>query len=302
MKKIILLLALVSSSSALAFTRSSSIKMLDDNETNYASNYTATTSSSGGGGGGSVMDFYNSLTRNEFKPTFASSGTCSSIPASVKKAYEEAVAFTKSCAAARIPENKKIAINDYSGDGAPAMFIFDTKGNCIRSLPITWGAGNPRTGALEACSTENSRKTPPGFHITARHRYGAKYNESNSLGLAGLCGQNSLGDRGILIHAARRPGTGSSWGCTGVPYDSFEEVKSLLGVGSLVYNYFGSSPRSNCSDRSGFEPTCDPENLAYQAAEESRGVEVRRQYRPSSGGSSGGSSGSSSGSRRKGTR
>ncbi|UOF01142.1 hypothetical protein [Bdellovibrio reynosensis] len=290
MKKLILFIVIVSSSSAYAFTRSNSISMLDDDGTDYTSNYTSKpAATSGGGGSGSTgPGIYDELNRYEpFRNAFAQEGSCDHVPTQVRKAFSEAVDFSKSCGAARLAPGKKIAINDYSGQGHSLMYIFDQNGSCIKAIPISWGGGNPRTGRMEACSTENSRKTPPGFHITAAHRNGAKYNQYNSLGLAGLCGQNSLGERGILIHGSRGVGRGSSWGCTGVP--NFSEVNQLLGVGSLVYNYFGSKGQNNCSDPSGFEPRCEPEALAYQAANESHGGGVSREYRGSSSGRANGS-------------
>ncbi|XGC80161.1 hypothetical protein ACES2L_12595 [Bdellovibrio bacteriovorus] len=297
MKKLILFISLVSSSSVLAFTRSTSVRMLDDDKTDYTSNYTSTKSSSSGGGSGGP-GIYDELNNYEpFRKAFSGSGSCNNVPAHVKKALTEAIEFSNSCPTARLAPGKRIAINDYSSQGPAQMYIFGKDGHCLKAIPISWGGGNPRTGRMEACSTENSRMTPPGFHITARHRYGARYNENNSIGLAGLCGQNSLGERGILIHASRSQGTGSTWGCTGVPGSDFNEVQDMLGVGSLVYNYFGSKNQNNCSDSSGFEPRCEPENLAYQAASEATGRAVRREYSTGSGGGGRSRSNSRSGAR-----
>lgn len=215
-------------------------------------------------------------------------GSCSNVPSQVQKALQESQSFSQSCPTARLAAGKYYVINDYSGLEGPAMYIFAPDGNCVKSVPITWGNG--AGGAIKACSTDSSHQTPPGFHMTARHD-GAAYNQSNCLGLAGLSGQNSLGERGVLIHPAQQPGTASSWGCTGVPMDQFSEIQQMLGVGSLVYNYFGDNPdTSGCSDTSGFKPTCEPEAEAVQAESEATGMRASG-YRaaPSGGGSRGGS-------------
>lgn len=193
------------------------------------------------------------------------SDACPGLPTKVVHAFEEALDFSESCPAAKLAPGKYIAVNNYTSFSDPRMYIFNTEGRCIDSVPISWGMGSDHTGRLEACSTENSKKTPPGFHITVPHRYGARYNESNSLGLAGLSGQNSLGERGILLHGVRVAGRSNTWGCTGVPFDQFASLKEMLGTGSLVYNYFGQEAQRNCSRDAGFAPpACEPEPLAYE--------------------------------------
>jgi hypothetical protein len=119
---------------------------------------------------------------------------------------------------------------------------------------------------MAACSTKSSKKTPPGFHITAPHTGGTAYSEAESIGLAGLSGQKSLEARGILIHKAEQPGTASSWGCTGVANDKFDEIKKMLGYGSLVHNFFGKPPKLNCDSQAGADDKCEPEAAARTAA------------------------------------
>lgn len=211
-------------------------------------------------------------------------GTCTSVPDHVKVAYTEAQAFSAKCTYAKLAKGKVIAVNDYTGVGAPTMYIFDQSGECLMASPISWGMGLERNRRLEACSTPNCRKTPPGFHLTARHN-GARYNDSNSLGLAGLSGQDSLGVRGVLIHAKRRPGAGNTWGCTGVPAGDFFKIKQLLGVGSLVYNKFSDPPNPNCGDDAGVTPTCKPEPAAIRAANQARGGSPQFLVSPSESGS-----------------
>ncbi|KYG67606.1 hypothetical protein AZI85_17145 [Bdellovibrio bacteriovorus] len=220
----------------------------------------------------------------------ATGGGCGSVPSHVKTAFSEAKRFTQTCSYAQLAPGKMIAVNDYSGDGRPTMYIFDQDGNCVKGFPISWGVGSDRSGRLEACSTENSRKTPPGFHLTATHN-GARYNSSNSLGMAGLSGQDSLGQRGVIIHGTSPAGTSNTWGCTGVNYEDLSTVMKTLGVGSLVYNYFGGARASNCSDNSGMErpAQCQPEAAAVAAAR-SNGVSSSKysgksKYSTSSGGS-----------------
>ncbi|WII70574.1 L,D-transpeptidase [Bdellovibrio sp. 22V] len=277
MKKLILILSILIAGDAFAFTRR--VKTIDANDDSNQVKMAQATSVPAT----PVSSFFQ-----------LGAGDCGPLPSQVKKAFSEAQHFTNTCATARLAPGKRIAINDYSGDGPPRMYVFNQEGKCIRAMPISWGVGSDRSGRMEACSTDNSKKTPPGFHITARHLYGSRYNDNNSIGLAGLCGQNSLGDRGILIHGAANPGTASSWGCTGVPFSEFQDLKELLGVGSLVYNYFGDTPSRNCSDNSGFEPRCDPEPLAVNAAAQASGGRAKYNYRTKSGG--GGSYGGSGGS------
>ncbi len=192
---------------------------------------------------------------------------CSNTPAEITKVLQEMQDFSKSCPQARLEPGKMIMINDYSGKTMPPVgYVFDQSGKCVQSMPITWGVGSDNSGKMEACSTKDTLKTPPGAHKTVAHTGGpsGKYNQSNSLGLAGLSGQKSDSLRGILIHAAEQPGTASSWGCTGVPAEYFANLQQKLGTGSLVYNYFGENPTKNCSDDAGFErpPKCDPEASA----------------------------------------
>lgn len=258
MRKIIFILLVLfvsNAQSAALFGRPN--KVIDSNDSSGSSSY-----SSGGG--------YSPASYS------ASGGSCGSVPSHVKSAYAKARSFADSCPTAKLAVGKYVAINDYSGDGRPSMYIFDQTGGCVKSVPISWGvgAGSAKNGKLEACSSDTSHKTPPGFHITAAHRGGQRYNESNSLGLASLSGQNSLGDRGIVIHGKQPAGASNTWGCTGVPFGDFAQIKRLLGVGSLVYNYFGDTPNNNCSTNAGESPTCQPEALAVNAAQEARGERI----------------------------
>jgi|GEM_PF-2121801 len=232
-------------------------KVIDSNDTN---------SSSG-------SSYYGASSPASYSFANKGGGYCGAVPAHVKQAFAEAKSFSQSCSYARLSAGKMIAINDYSGDGKPTMYLFEQDGSCAKAVPISWGVGSDRSGRLEACSTDNSKKTPPGFHLTAVHN-GKRYNSSNSLGLAGLSGQDSLGARGVVIHGKSPAGASNTWGCTGVPFKDLATIKEMLGVGSLVYNYFGHGKNPNCSDNSGAErpPTCDPEPAAVAAAAQANGV------------------------------
>lgn len=199
-----------------------------------------------------------------------SGGDCITVPSHVLKAYETAKKFSDSCAAASLSPGKKIVINDYSGQGRETMYIFDQNRRCIDSMYISYGDGSGATKSESStsCSSGGSGKTPAGMHITGPHS-GKSYNGKNSLKLAGLSGQGSAG-RQILIHASKwgLP-AGVSQGCTGVPQNKLNKVMGLLGYGSLVYNYFGSEPKSRgCGNNAGAEkpPVCEPEGYAKQIA------------------------------------
>jgi hypothetical protein len=164
-------------------------------------------------------------------------------PPQVKAAFDEAIAYRASCGAAQRGTQQKIAINDYSSQSnPPSMYIFDLQGNCLGKTAVTYGNGAGRVKP-QPCHINGSHLTPAGFHLTAYHD-GGKYGANNALGLVGLEGQNSVG-RGVIIHPAKSPGTASSWGCSGVGFDAFNAVKSTLGFGSLVYNYFGNTGAPN---------------------------------------------------------
>ncbi len=61
-----------------------------------------------------------------------------------------------------------------------------------------------RSKGIRACSAPNGNLTPPGFHITTVHSRGKKYGPNDSIGLAGLSGQDSLyPDRGRKSTASR---------------------------------------------------------------------------------------------------
>lgn len=204
-------------------------------------------------------------------PTLARAQCSASPPSHVQEALEETRKFMMSCSTAQIGDDKHILINDYSGQSMPPkMYVFTKTGNCIREMEITWGVGQSGSGTANgkpaACSEKSTQQTPPGYHITAKHAGGERYNENNSIGLAALSGQKSLGDRGILIHGAEQPGTASSWGCTGVPNDKFDDLKKLVGYGSLVNNYFGKPANINCGNKAGGDDKCEPEEAARNAA------------------------------------
>jgi hypothetical protein len=200
------------------------------------------------------------------KPTtsmsnYLSSGTMSScsangsVPPSVMAAYHEAQEFRDRCAPAQRGANQKIAISDFS-NMVPTMWIFDSNGNCLKKTAITYGNGNGR-GQPQACSDDGEHLTPPGFHLTCMHS-GPKYAtatspgyvQNDALGECSLEGQGSVG-RGVVIHRAQAPGTASSFGCSGVCEACFDEVKATLGLGALVYNYFGNSFDPSCRNKGG---------------------------------------------------
>jgi hypothetical protein len=169
----------------------------------------------------------------------------------VAKARDEAIKFRNECAIAQRGDNQKIAVNDFSSGNTPYMYIFNVKGECLYKTAVSYGNGAGPVRPLP-CSRDGSKLTPPGMHITAPHRNGTTYNEGNSTLMVGLEGQQSAG-RGILVHYAQSPGTASSWGCSGVgPYD---QVRKVLGYGSLVYNYFGDTPLApGCGNGAGMGP------------------------------------------------
>lgn len=236
----------------------------------------------------------------------ATSGSCGNIPSQVQAAFKESVAFSNSgCGPAKLAPGKYIAVNDYSRQNgyAPAMYIFDQNGKCVKSVPVSWGV--PASGRspsnydmskkIPACSTDGSNLTPPGFHLTTKHD-GGKYDSSNSVGLAGLCGQPSS-DRGVVIHAAHGvAGRYRTQGCPAVPEGDLRQIMNFLGEGSLVYNYFGPNPLKDCSSDAGFKPTCNPEPEAYVAAKNA-GVNAVRPfgYGTGSGGGRGNSNSNNSG-------
>ncbi len=165
---------------------------------------------------------------------------CGNVAEHVKNAFEESIAFRNGCALAQRGDNQKIAINDYSAKSVPPMmFIFDLQGNCLGKTAVSYGNGAGR-GAPQACHRNGSHLTPAGFHLTSFHDGGDKYGPHNSFGMVGLEGQGSVA-RGVITHVARSPGTASSWGCTGVGGEAFNAVKSTLGHGSIMYNYFENS-------------------------------------------------------------
>lgn len=236
-----------------------------------------------------------------------------SIPPSVDAARKEAMDFRTKCGAANRGDKQKVVINDYSCDGTPTMWIFDTAGNCIAKTAISYGNGVNGEGASKACpqgcADGGEHLTPPGFHLTGDHPNSAesKYNSSNSMEMIGLEGQKSSGSsRGILIHKAASQGGPSSWGCSGVCYDCFDKVKSLLGFGALVYNYFGATPApSTCSNHAGMNhgTSCQLDRSAPEINPLStpQATTLQDNFMPSSrggGSNGGGGSSGSSGSRR----
>jgi hypothetical protein len=170
-------------------------------------------------------------------------------PTQVQSALREAKEFLNKCSLARRGNNQKIAINDYSGGSTPMMYIFDLDGNCLGRTAVSYGNGAGKVKP-QPCSDNGAHLTPAGFHLTSTHN-GAKYSGDRAIGLIGLEGQNSVA-RGVIIHPAKSPGTASSWGCSGVGYEAFNAVKSTLGEGSLVYNFFGQATGpSSCRNNPG---------------------------------------------------
>jgi hypothetical protein len=208
----------------------------------------------------------------------APSGTCTSVPAQAKKAFEKALAFSKSCKYAKLTADKKIAISDYSAK-TPTMYVFNQNGTCIDSMKIDWGRGPGanKSGdrSITSCSSGGSYRVPAGMHKTTFHD-GATWPKEVSMGMAGLSGQNSYG-RAVLIHPSRagnNAGGPYSIGCTGVPLNKFQNLKSMLGYGSLVYNYFGDDGRrgAGCANNKGQEVTCGPaESVSGAGASGGRG-------------------------------
>jgi hypothetical protein len=213
-----------------------------------------------GGGAGSPGAGFNSGTGSTGQPgygsAFVGSGkleTCEleSLPSHIRGALSQAKNFKNTCRAADRGPNQPIAINDYTCIGRvarPTMYIF-VGDKCYRTA-VSYGNGGGR-GCPLPCNDDGDHMTPAGFHLTGTHSGGAsgKYDDRNSLLMVGLENQGS-GGRGILIHAARSPGTASSWGCSGVK--CYSDVRAKLGKGALVYNFFGATPApSGCSKREG---------------------------------------------------
>ena len=161
----------------------------------------------------------------------------------ITEAIKEAQDFLALCVAQgtiRAP-NRLMAINDYRGRRG-CMYLIDVKtGKCEYATTSAYGTGS---GAPPEPGCGNgSRMTPAGFHVTRPHN-GARYDSSNSLGLVGLQGQDSV-SRGVLIHQGKCSGGAATWGCAGV--GNYPEVRRRLGSqGALVYNYFGGRV-GNCS-------------------------------------------------------
>jgi|FLYM01.1.fsa_nt_gi hypothetical protein len=172
------------------------------------------------------------------------SGSCASIPASVRNAVTEALQFQRQCSQLSGFESsgKKIAINDYSGTTTPPrMYIFDSTGaNCLKSVPISYGGGGRRVAPPKHCAGSGQKFSPAGIHVTSNH-FGARYSGSNAIGMVGMSGQGSVG-RGVIMHPVKyQAGGPSTWGCTGMTPQDFAEVRDMLGTGSMVNNYFGST-------------------------------------------------------------
>ncbi len=176
---------------------------------------------------------------------------CEQASANALERLREAKEFRAACGPAQKGPTQRIAVNDYSVRPA-YMFIFDENDKCIGKTMVAFGNG--AGGAQVACNDSGSHLSPAGFHLTAAHHGGGKFNPHNSLKMVGLQSQGSVG-RGILIHGSAAPGTASTWGCAGVPYSAFKAVQTALGYGALVYNYF--SPQQiagRCGNRNGFTP------------------------------------------------
>jgi hypothetical protein len=201
--------------------------------------------------------------------------SCGTISAAAAKARDEAIDFRGRCRAAqRNGNNQKIVINDYSGDGVPTMWIFNVDGKtCYGKTSVSFGSGfNEKKSADNQCldrgndrplpcSEDGCHTTPPGFHLTGRHN-GENYDETNSMSMVALEGQGSDA-RHVLIHVGSSPGSNNTWGCSGI--GCFNQVKSLVSYGALVYNYFGDAPLApNCRNDAGMPNHRDPENNCHQ--------------------------------------
>lgn len=195
-------------------------------------------------------------------------------PAEIESLKEKAEEFRKSC----LQKNglsgagDKILISDYSST-PPTMYVF-VGGSLKTSFPVSWGnggSGGEGASAPKACNEKSSKLTPPGFHLTVPHTGGAAYSEQNSLGLAGLNGQRSHENRGILIHAVEGSGQANTWGCSGLSMDDFYTIKNEIGYGALVYNHFGN--QTDCDGKSLMPPdmTCQPEASARNQIASSSG-------------------------------
>jgi len=196
--------------------------------------------------------------------------SCGNPPETVNSALQQAVDVRNKCRVAQQGANKKIVINDYSGSMPAYMWIFSSDGKkCLGKTSVAYGNGVNRIPGQERkctdgsgrplpCSENGCHTTPPGFHLTAAHDCSdCSYNSSNSLLMVGLEGQDSA-QRGILIHVAQSSGSNTSWGCSGV--NCFQDVKQMLGEGSLVYNYFGSTSLApTCGSRAGMSHN-DPQS------------------------------------------
>lgn len=176
---------------------------------------------------------------------FNNSSVCQCHGASkIADAIKEAQEFHQLCTSQGVLNssgNRLMAINDYREKVGCMYLVNVDTGQCEFATTSDYGRGSgvpPRPG----CES-NSRMTPAGFHVTRPHN-GARYDTGNSLGMAGLQGQNSAG-RGILIHQGYCRGGASTWGCAGV--GDYKGVRERLGSqGSLIYNYFGDEV-GNCS-------------------------------------------------------
>lgn len=201
---------------------------------------------------------------------------CGSVPAKVQTDLQTMMEFRKSCSAANKGSDQKFAINEYRNSlGTPTMYLFDSSGECKYKTSVSYGSGQIRgssEGGPKACATKNSHSTPPGMHLTVPHSGVREYNQSNSLGLAGLEDQGSNG-RGILIHGSNSPGEGYSYGCSGVGKDCIGSVMSFLGYGALVFNSFDDDQSApGCSSSAGLKRngTCRAE-VAVNASSASPG-------------------------------
>ena len=200
-----------------------------------------------------------SLTGGSYNHRFGVEGKMEScdgtLPPSVARALEEALAYRNGACKPmfdRLGSDKKIVINDYSQDATAYMYIFTAEGKCLHRTAVSYGVGSAEHPLHPVpCSDGRSNNTPPGFHLTEPHIGSSGFNCNNSLGLTGLEGQSTT-SRGVLIHEAKTPGKASSLGCSGIGENVFHQVQQELGYGSLVYNYFGDTPKaSNCRSNAG---------------------------------------------------
>jgi hypothetical protein len=183
-------------------------------------------------------------------PRQARAETCSAVPTNIQYAFNTARDFRHSCPLAqKYPARTNVAVSDFSqaNGGTPYMFVFDKDGACLGKFKAGFGAGvkrrsgrKPLSSAPVPSNATDSYLTPEGMHLTREIESSSKFRGTDAMLEDGLEGQASA-SRYVYIHKVQHPGTAVTEGCTGLSEADLKEVKKLLGVGSVVYNYFGSA-------------------------------------------------------------